>query len=57
MLRELSTNFCFLLPTRQIYKWQGDGKWYDISIATGPCQKKDFAHTQVTLPPMNAWLS
>ena len=57
MLRELSTNFCFLPPIRQIYKWQRDGKWYDISIATGPCQKKDFAHTQVTLPPMNAWLS
>ena len=47
MLRELLTNFWFLPPIRQIYKWQRDGKWYDISIATGPCHKKDFAHTQV----------
>ena len=57
MLRELSTNFCFLPPIRFTNDRERDGKWIDISIATGLCPKKDFAHPQVTLPPMNAWLS
>ena len=57
MLRELSTNFCFLPPIRQIYKWQGDGKWYDISIATSPCHKERFRSHPGNLTAMNAWLS